>query len=112
MNVKSPLLFEDLQSKNSQLHYTTLLQAEARDRLTHWDDSGQVASTNSQVTNCSETGNNTLPEVCSTFCTFKFIRLYVLGLGVIFSCILLFYSCATFAACFFKIFWSLMLFLI
>ena len=33
------------------------------------------------------TGNNTLPEVCSLFCTFKFIHQYFLGLGVIFSCI-------------------------
>ena len=36
-------------NSHSQLHYATLQQAEARDRLSHWDDSGQVSSANCQV---------------------------------------------------------------
>ena len=68
-----------------QLHYATLLQAEARDPLVHWDGSGQVQTAKLPTT--QQTGNNKLPEVHSLFCRFKFIHHYFLGLGVIFSCI-------------------------
>ena len=54
-------------------NFTALLQAEARDRLAHWDDSGQVASANCQVANCPATGHNMVPEVHFLFCTFNFI---------------------------------------
>ena len=90
-DVKYPLLFEDLGkfTSTTSLCYTATacrLQAEARDRLTHGDDRLTVAKWQVQTAKLA-TGNNTLPEVRSLFCTFKFIRQYFLGLGVVFSCI-------------------------
>ena len=91
MDIIYPLLFEDLGkfTFTTSLCYTATacrLQAEARDRLAHRDDRLTVAKWQMQTTKLA-TGNNTLPEVRSLFCTVKFICQYFLGLGVIVSCI-------------------------
>ena len=52
---------------------------------THAHSPDKVASGVRQMDKLA-TGNNTLPEEHSVFCTFKVILQYFVGLGVIFNC--------------------------
>ena len=91
MNVKYPLLFEDLRkfTFTTSLRYTaTSLQHRVDYRLrqeTNW----HTGMTGTQWVQTAKLaiGNNMLPEVRSLSCTFKFIRQYFVGLCLIFSCI-------------------------
>ena len=83
--------FEDLRkfTITTSLHYSAaLLQHRVGYRLrqeTDWHTGMIVAKWQVQMDKLA-TGNNTLPEEHSLFCTFKVILQYFVGLGVIFNC--------------------------